>query len=295
MAAMLGGEFAAAWRESDLIRMRNTPDPHRFWNGESIKGKRVIVRGLHGLGDSVQMLRYAPALNALAASVVFELPGHMLALARCFNGVNRAITWGEDSPSEPVQWDIQIEVMELPYVFRTTLTELPIQTGYLELLPEIIEQSAQDMGPKTKPRVGLVWAAGAWNPERAVPINALRPLMARQGIEFWSIQGGDAARDARVLGIRDAAESCGAGLLPLAAAIEQMDLVITVDTLAAHLAGALGKQVWVMLQYAADWRWMTAREDSPWYPTMRLFRQRTPGDWGSVVSAISDSLTSAVK
>jgi ADP-heptose:LPS heptosyltransferase len=110
------------------------------------------------------------------------------------------------------------------------------------------------------------------------------------GIEFWNLQGGSAAEEANGLPIRDATDEYGDGLLPLTSVIAQLDLVITVDTLAAHLAGALGTPAWVMLQYAADWRWMTGRSDSPWYPSLRLFRQSQPGDWRRVVEDILTAL-----
>jgi ADP-heptose:LPS heptosyltransferase len=146
------------------------------------------------------------------------------------------------------------------------------------------------MGASCGPRVGLVWACGAWNPQRSIPFPLLKSLLALEGIEFWNLQGDAAALDAHGLPIRDAAAVCGEGLLPLAATIADLDLVITPDTLAAHLAGALGKPAWVMLQYAADWRWMLDREDTPWYPTLRLFRQASQGDWPSVVDAVRNAL-----
>ncbi len=290
MAAMLGGDFLAAWRESDAIRLRGAPDPHRFWSGDSLKGKRVIVRCLHGLGDAVQMLRYAPLLNSLCESVVFEVPPSLFQIAGCFRGVNRVITWGDQAPQEPIRWDVQLEIMELPYLFRTTLAQLPLERNYLGLPANLRLQTAERLGQNRRPRVGIVWAAGEWNRERSLPESAVRELLQLPDIELWSIQGAEAAADAPEYGLCDAAAVCGTGLLPLAATIANLDLVLTVDTLAAHLAGAMGCRVWIMLQYAADWRWMTEREDSPWYPSMRLFRQTAPGDWHGVVRAVSTAM-----
>ena len=294
MASMLGGDFEGAWRESDAIRLRGKPDPHRFWNGEDLQGARVMVRCLHGFGDAVQMLRYASQLREIASHVIFEVPQQMLSLAPLFRNVDETITWGDAAPQKPPEWDVQVEITELPYLFRTTLAELPITTSYLKLPETMVRQTAHAMGPVPRPRIGLVWASGEWNPERSVPLALLEPLIDETSFEFWTLQGDTAANDARrwikAGMIRDARAVCRDGLVSLAATIANLDLVITVDTLAAHLAGALGKPAWVMLQYSADWRWMTAREDSPWYPTIRLFRQPKPGDWSVTVDTVRDAL-----
>ena len=286
MTSMLTGDFDSAWRTNDLLRARDAPDPHRFWNGEDIHGARLIVRCLHGLGDTVQMLQYASRLSAQAASVVFEVPPRLLDLATCFQGVNKAITWGELAPRQAPLWDVQLEVMELPYLFRTRPGDLPVATRYLELPAKERRETAVRMGTTDSLRIGLVWAAGEWNPERSIPLAALDPLFESEAFEFWNLQGGPSAAEAQSSRMRDAQTICGDGLIALAATIANLDLVITVDTLAAHLAGALGVPAWVLLQQAADWRWMHGRSDSPWYPHMRLFRQRREGEWKPVVEAV---------
>lgn len=286
MTAMLRGDFEAAWRASDTLRARNAPDPHRLWNGEDLAGAQVIVRCLHGLGDTVQMLQYASRLHAEAASVVYEVAPRFVELAGCFRGVHEVITWGEHAPPEPPAWDVQLEVMELPYIFRTTGSDLPVATRYLDLPSAITRATSTAMGRSDIVRIGLVWAAGEWNPERSIPLRALEPLLQRKGFEFWNLQGGPAAAEAELSPMRNARTVCGDGLLALAGTIAELDLVITVDTLAAHLAGALGTPAWVLLQEAADWRWMVGTNNSPWYPHMRLFRQRREGEWKPVVDAI---------
>ena len=293
LAHMLGGNFAAAWLESDAIRRRGAPDPHRFWQGEDIRGKQLILRCLHGYGDAVQFLRYAPRLRALASHLVVEVPPAMVEIAPYFDGVDDVITWGSDAPRVPISWEVQAEIMELPYLFRTEAGDLPIATRYLGLPATVTNHASAFMASSSLPRVGVVWAAGEWNRNRALPLSKLRPLFEAPGFEFWSLQGGEAARALQVYPwaatIWDVAV-CGEGILPLAAAISQLDLVITVDTLAAHLAGALGKPVWIMLLHTADWRWMTDRDDSPWYPSARLFRQEFPGDWDGVVASVQRHL-----
>ncbi len=286
MHAMQTGDFEGAWRESDAIRLRGADDPHRFWQGEDVRGKRIIVRCLHGFGDTVQMLRYAPALACQAESVLWEVPPRTVELARYFLGVKCVTTWGEEERA----WDAQVEVMELPYLLRTTLQDLPIATSYLSLPEAVLAKTAAAMGQTLLPRIGLVWAGGDWNPARSIPLALADPLLSLPGVELWSLQGGAAAEEAKGTLMRDATAICGAGQLALAGTIANLDLVITVDTLAAHLAGAMGKPVWVMLQAAADWRWMNKRTDSPWYPSMQLFRQPAQGDWEGLVSVVAAAL-----
>ena len=289
LAAMLVGDFMTAWNESDRIRARGEVDPHRFWGGENLAGKRVIVRCLHGFGDAVQMLRYAPLLAKRAAHVVYEVPPRMVELATLFHGVHDVITWGEEAPRKQPLWDVQVEVMELPYIFRTHIDHLPIAQRYLEVPIDVSQRAAKVMGDAEFRRIGIVWTGGEWNRDRAIPFSILKPLTEIPGIEFWNLQGGPAREEAGTM-MRDATHLCGDGLLTLAAVMHHLDLVITVDTLAAHLAGAMGKPVWVMLQHAADWRWMVDRDDSRWYPTMRLFRQSGPGDWAGVVNRVCTAL-----
>lgn len=277
--AMLRGDFESAWRESDAIQTRGA-NADSFWTGENIEGKRVIVRCLHGFGDAVQMLRYAPQLSARAAHVIYETAPRLLPLMSCIDGITDAITWNDRSPV----WDVQIEIMELPYLFRTTIDELPLAENYLHIPKKHLRTAAASLGAKHRPRVGIVWTCGDWNPSRNVPPEALSAL-SDLDVEFWNLQSQASMTECSALEIRDARPLTN-GLVPLAATIASLDLIITPDTLAAHLAGALGKPAFVMLQYAADWRWMVERNDTAWYPSLRLFRQPAPGDWSSVVQSI---------
>lgn len=293
MTHMLAGDFACAWRESDAIRRRNAPDPHRVWTGERLKGLRVILRCLHGLGDAVQFLRYAPRLSGIASQLIVEVPPRLLPIAPCFHGVQDAVSWGEHAPIQPLAWDSQIEVTELPYFFRTQLHELPIAQEYLQLPFNHQSRTNHLMGAADTIRVGLVWAAGEWNPSRSIPFSLIRNLFDEPGCEFWNLQGGPAHDQWRCspasLRSLDIAK-IGDGLLNLACVIRNLDLVITVDTLAAHLAGAVGIPTWVLLQYTADWRWMARGDTSPWYPSIRLFRQQSPGDWPGVLHLVRQEL-----
>lgn len=295
MAQMLAGDFAAAWRESDAIRKRGKPDPHRFWQGEDVICKRVILRCLHGLGDATQMLRYLPMLRARCAYLIVEVPPRLVSLARCIAGADEVFTWGEAAPAVAPAWDVQMEVMELPYFFRTNLSDLPLATAYLHLPATEIDRVSQAMGVRSKPRVGVVWSASEWDPTRSLPMDCVQQIAQAAGIEFWNLQGGtkhdDMLAESALCGVHDAAV-IGPGVVTLAAVIAQLDLVITVDTLAAHLAGALGKPAWILLQHAADWRWMHARDDSPWYPSLRLWRQTTQDDWHGLTAQVCEGLAS---
>ena len=286
MVSMLQGNFAAAWRESDTLRSRGAPDPHRFWDGADLRGKRVIVRCLHGFGDAVQMLRYAPSLLAVAKSVVWEVAPRFIELAGCFNGVEEVVTWGDEAPAIAPVWDSQIEVMELPYLFRTDATDLPIAERYCQPPSSELRRVQRCLGEAGSRRVGVVWAGGKWDRSRSIPFELLQPLLSKA--DFWSLQGGEGRHAGHSL--KNAADICGDGLLALAATIANLDLVITVDTLAAHLAGALGKPVWVLVQQHADWRWLSTGDTSPWYPTMRLFRQHRQGDWAGLIKRVCEAL-----
>lgn len=289
MCFMLLGEFEAAWRESDSIRKRDRPDEHRFWNGQHIQGRRVIVRCLHGLGDAVQMLRYAPRLRALCAELIVEVPPALLDTATWLDGVDRVITWGERAPAEPPAWDVQIEITELPYLFRMKRADLPLATRYLHVPP-----TRQLRLQSHLPSIGVVWAAGEWNPTRSIPFNEFKKLFRCNDAHYWNLQGGCHANDwasiASAPNLRDARE-LGDGLAVLISVISSMDLIVTVDTLAAHIAGALGVPAWLLLQHAADWRWMVNTSSSPWYPSLRLYRQHREGDWSAVLQQVACDLT----
>jgi hypothetical protein len=287
MASMLAGDFAAAWEESTAIRHRGTPDPNRFWQGEDWHGKRVILRCLHGLGDAVQFLRYAPRLKARAARLIVQCAPRAVELASCLAGIDEVVTWGPGAPAIPPIWDVQLEIMELPFAFRSTCADLPIATKYLRLPRSELYHASRLLTSCCGPNIGIVWSSGEWNPSRSLPLQLLMPILVHRECQFWNLQGGRVRDDWQGLPawshLRDTSTLADAGLVPLAAAIARLDLVITVDTLVAHLAGALDIPCFLLLQYAADWRWMVNRNDSPWYPSLCLFRQPAPGDWEGAV------------
>jgi ADP-heptose:LPS heptosyltransferase len=287
---MLLGDFEKAWRESDAISLRGKPDNNRFWDGAPFNGKNVIVRCLHGLGDVIHYSRYFPLLRSRANHIAVEGPAQLLPLLFRMPGVDAVCSWELDMRS-PLEWNQQIEIVELPRAFRTTLATIPPPTP-LNLL-----DSPSSNVPYLKTydalKIGLVWAASAWKPDRSIQLAGMLPLLQIDGPQFFSLQGGPERSELLSLPssihlIDLIADS--PSLAQTAERLLHLDLIITVDTMMAHLAGTVGRPVWLLLASCADWRWMLDRVDSPWYPSMRIFRQPAPGDWHSVVRELAENL-----
>lgn len=284
---MLAGNFEQAWQESDAIAKRGQPDPNRFWDGEPLRGRSVLLRCLHGLGDSLQFIRYALLIRHEARKLVIEAQPTLKSLFEQADVADQVITWGDAEPF----WDQQIEIIELPRVFRTTINSIPNHVPYLDV-PSVPLICLYD---GSRPlRVGIVWASSAYNPARSILLKDMSPLFAIPGVSFFSLQAGAEQAQlepwsSRIESLYDKSNL----VLPMARVLKSLDLIITVDTMMAHLGGAMGRPVWTLLPYECDWRWMLHREDSPWYPTMRLFRQPRPGDWESVIERVSQALQTA--
>lgn len=282
---MRAGDFAAAWKISDTVlreraaaRCCDRPRHEQWiWDGRPLAGKRVLVRCYHGLGDTVQFIRFLPALRAVARETIVWAQPALLPLLRTATAIERLLPLHDGTPE--VACDAGIELMELPHFLRTTLANLPAAVPYLHATPARL--------PRRPGRraIGLVWQAGEWDARRSVPIALLGALACVRGVEFFSLQRG--APQLPSLPVQDA--SCSAPEAT-AAVMRALDLVITVDSFPAHLAGALGVPVWTLLHAKPDWRWMECRADSPWYPTMRLFRQPRVGDWSSVIEELVAAL-----
>lgn len=186
---MLLGDFAAAWRESDAIEERKFRDADKFLDSNAIAGKKIIVRCLHGFGDTVQFLRYASCLEKTAANVIWELQPALMEMAPYFYGIRNFITWNNHL-CYGTDWDVQLEVMDLPYLFRTTIEDLPLTENYIQLPDQALYSIANQMDQRSMPRIGLVWQAGEWNPARSIPFHLLEPILQNQDCEFWNLQGG---------------------------------------------------------------------------------------------------------
>ena len=306
MSHMLRGDFERAWRLADDEReqrrragITGADWPRHLrpvWDGEALAGARVLVRCYRGLGDTIQFIRYVPLLAALAGCVHVEAQPGLIGLLRRVPGIAGLVPLdAKDRGRAEFRCDAEIDVTELPHAFRTTLDTVPAEIPYLCAEPGRTVAAAQRLaGIPPGRRVGLVWAAGDWKPERSMALDGLSALAEIPGVTLVNLQRGPEYRRWRDAPGRFAMIDGFASddIADTAATIANLDLVITVDTMVAHLAGALGVPVWLMLHFAADWRWLLCRRDSPWYPTMRLFRQRRLGCWGPVVGEVAAALRS---
>jgi hypothetical protein len=290
---MLLGDFERAWRESDFISATVPTDPNRYWNGRSWNGRRVMLRCLHGLGDAIQFIRYAPMLKQSCRSLTVQTHPQLVTLLEGVAAVDRVCTWGPGYIENASDWDMQMEVTELPRIFRTTVATIPAATPYIQIPKERIEWGASRLDATKKMRVGLVWETGAWNIERCIHLNELSPLLSCEDCCFYSLQKGAVLPSMPGSGPLCDLEAHSVDVRDTAALILNLDLVVTVDTMTAHLAGALGRPVWILLPATADWRWMLHRNDTPWYPSARLFRQHVPGDWRGVAEDLSVALAAS--
>ena len=287
MRNMRRGDFARAWEVSDEVLQRRRGEtchhlPRHFqwvWNGEPLEGKRVLIRCYHGLGDTIQFIRYAPLVKRVASSVVVWAQPELIPLLRSVPGVDEFLPLHKGGAPD-VDYEGDVEVMELPHVFRSTVDTLPKSVPYLHAEPA-------ELPPTGKLRVGLVWKCGDWAPERSIPISLLLPLADIAGVELHILQRGPALDDRPAgFGIVSGSDD----ILAAARVIAALDLVISIDSMPAHLAGALGVPTWTLLQANSDWRWMDDREDTPWYPTMRLFRQNADKGWAAMIPRVTDEL-----
>jgi hypothetical protein len=293
---MRAGDWEAAWRQTDRIealrRVRQhepgfvRDSSHLVWDGTPFEGRRVLVRCLHGLGDTLQFMRFVPLIAQRARHLDFLVQPMLLSLLHGAPGLGEVSNcWTDDPPPH----EVEIEVMELPYALRCRLQTLPGPYAYLPA--QVRHRRPACVAHDGRLRVALLWSASDWDTSRSVPLRLLEPVLRTAGAAFHSLQQGEAARDANIqrLGLV-ALSPHTTDIADAAAAMLEMDLVITPDGMPAHLAGTLGVPTWIMLRHDADWRWMDGRPDSPWYPGVRLFRQRAPGDWAGVVHEVAQAL-----
>ena len=286
------GDFAAGWQAYEWRFKQAWADQFRpfaqpQWRGEDIGGKTILLHADQGFGDAIQFVRFAKLVAARGARVLLEVRRPLIPLMRALAGVDTLLEHGQPLPP----FDVQCSLMSLPLALGTRLDTIPADVPYLRSDPERSAAWAARLGPRTKPRVGIVWSGSAGHNSDMRRSLALEKFLAAMppGVEIHTLQKDVRPADAATLAAHPeifdhtaAQTSFGEA----AALIDHLDLVISVDTSLAHLAGAMGKQTLILLAYVADWRWLDGRNDSPWYPTMRLFRQPAWGDWTTVLARV---------
>ncbi|MEG4628739.1 tetratricopeptide repeat protein [Microcoleus sp. AR_TQ3_B6] len=290
-ALLLTGDLKPGFAEYESRWQTQEMDPRHFaqplWDGSDLQGKTILLHPEQGFGDTIQFIRYAPLVKQKGGKVFVAC--HVL-LKRLFEGIAGVDLVGV-RPSDLVDFQVQAPLLSLPRILGTTLENIPANIPYLAP-PQDFKFSLK---PNNQLKVGIVWAGGPLNRnnhQRSCKLSDFVKFLDVPGASFYSLQKDMSAGEIALLNqqqIEDLSEYC-VDFADTAAIISQLDLVICVDTAVAHLAGALGKPVWILLSFVPDWRWMLEREDSPWYPTVRLFRQQKAGDWDGVCDRIKAAL-----
>ncbi|MBB5061412.1 Flp pilus assembly protein TadD [Granulicella aggregans] len=291
---LLTGDFAQGWPNfewrwlvSQFKRgVRNFAQPQ--WRGEPLDGRRILLHSEQGLGDSIQFLRYVTMVQAAGGIVLLEVQAALLRMAHQIPGITAVIPFGNPLPD----FDLHCPLMSLALAFQTTLNTIPVHVPYLHVPVDAQARALLRPWTSDRIRVGLAWAGSkdhVKDKSRSISFAVLRQLIRVSDISFFSLQLGEQLGAEDLENMVDLASETD-DLADTAAQMKHLDLIISVDTSIAHLAGALGKPVWILLHCDADWRWLLARDDSAWYPTARLFRQTDPGNWTGVIERVATEL-----
>jgi tetratricopeptide (TPR) repeat protein len=301
LALLQSGDFARGWQEYEW-RWRRPATPMRpfrqpLWEGLPLDGRTILLWCEQGLGDAIQFARYAPLVRARGGRVVLECPEPLRALFQTLPGVEELLPEGVGATKS---FDCHAPLMSLPRLLHTMLATVPADVPYLEADPALVERWRERLASSDCFRVGVAWQGNPhhkWDRWRSVPLALFAPLAEVPGARLVSLQQGPGSEQLPALRGRFDVLDLGTELAAapgawanVAAVIACLDLVVSVDTATAHLAGALGVPVWVPLPTLVDWRWLLGRDDSPWYPTMRLFRQKQLGDWEPAFARMADTL-----
>jgi tetratricopeptide (TPR) repeat protein len=282
-------EYEWRWKRDGELQPRDFAQPQ--WRGEDLRGKTVLLHAEQGYGDTIQFIRYLPMVIAKGGKVVLEIPDDLRPLIGPTEGVTATLRRGDVLPP----FDVHCPLMSLPLALGTTLATIPAPPAYLHAPAERADKWRARLAVTKPPRVGLVWSGKPSHKNdrnRSIPLALLAPILQTPGIQFVSLQKEVRDADRAALAAMPVLrlENALADFADTAGVIAALDLVIAVDTAVAHLAGAVGKPLWLMLPAIGDWRWLTDRADSPWYPSARLFRQPQIGDWHSVMADIAREL-----
>jgi len=288
---LLQGDWAAGWAEYESRGKVGVGDDRRLlqrrWKGEPLGGERILLYAEQGFGDTLQFVRYVPLVAARGGQVVLEVQPELHRLLSGTEGAVQVMSRGETLP----EFTWQCPLLSLPLAFGTELNTIPASVPYVFADPARVEAWRPRLPGNTR-RIGLAWGGNPTHHRdrlRSIPLEQFVPLMKVAGATFYSLQFGLGSEQVKLLPPDARLIDLGGELKDFAdtaAVVSHLDLVISVDTSVAHLAGAMGKPVWILLNKGCDWRWLLEREDSPWYPTARLFRQTTAGGWQEVLHRV---------
>jgi tetratricopeptide (TPR) repeat protein len=293
---LLLGDYKKGWPEYEWRLRRpdffkRTFDQPR-WDGSPLAGRTILLYAEQGLGDTIQFVRYAQLLKEQGATVIVECQRALLHLLAHCPGIDQLVGQGDALPPH----DVRSPLLSLPYHFKTTLKTILAKVPYLTAEPGLVEQWRRQMDKLPAFKIGVAWQGNPQYPgdqQRSIPVAEFAPLAALPGVQLVSLQKGPGIEQIEAVAkrwpltdLRGQLDEAPGPFMDTAALMMSLDLVVTSDTAVAHLAGALGVPVWVVLAKVPDWRWLLSREDSPWYPTMRLFRQERRGEWGPVIQRI---------
>jgi tetratricopeptide (TPR) repeat protein len=301
---LLLGHYRRGWPEYEWRSkipgaiLANLPQP--VWDGTDLTGRTILLRAEQGIGDTIQFIRYAPLVKQKGGRVLVEAPDTLLPLLRCCSGIDELIARGSPLPD----FEVQARLPSLPGILQTTLADIPAPIPYLTVDVAMVGQWKKQLGAVRTFKIGISWKGISKYPgdrERSIALRHFMPLARIPGVRVFSLQKGPGMAQLAELEQPDLITDLGSRLdetagafMDTAAVMKNLKLVITSDTATAHLAGALGVPVWIALSVACDWRWMIDRLDSPWYPTMRLFRQTTLDRWDDVFERMATALQGMV-
>lgn len=299
LALLQAGDYAQGWKEYEWRWQRSSMPPRHThkprWDGSPLEGRTILLWAEQGLGDALQFIRYAPLVKARGGTVVVECPPMLVPLFSTCAGIDQLVAEGEALPV----FDVQAPLLSLPGLMGTRLDSVPAAVPYLQAEEARVAKWRPVLASIPGFRVGIVWQGNprfGWDRHRSIPLACFAPLASVEGVRLVSLQKGPGTEQLRNVARKfqvhelEGLDAEGGAFLDTAAVMQGLDLVITADTATAHLAGALRVPVWVALAQIADWRWLRERADTPWYPTMRLFRQIKLGDWEEVFARIADGL-----
>jgi hypothetical protein len=286
------GEYEWRWQTGQFTPFRC---PHPKWDGQPIPEKKLLIHTEQGAGDAIQFARYLPRAAERCGKLILLCRDDLMPVFSTLPGIAEIRTAGQIGVAE---FDVHVPLLSLPHLFGTTLETIPAEVPYVDVaaIRRRKDNPALALTDSARPKVGIVWAGSATHRNdrhRSIPLKEFLPVLLTQGIDFYGLQKGERARDLTDLPsdvqVQDLDPMLG-DFGDLAVIVEQLDLVISVDTSVAHVAGALGKPVWTLLSDVVDWRWGLEGESTPWYPTMRLFRQSRLDDWAGVMQRVAAAL-----